>query len=125
MAVGRLAAAAPIQPLAWELPFAAGAALKNKQTNKRMYMLAQIMEVWVSKCHYPLKENDSLEKLLILWLGQGNYEMCLKSIFVPEGLKELNRSSHRGSVETNLTSIHEDAGLIPGLAQWVKDPVLP
>ena len=40
---------------------------------------------------------------------------------VPE---ESTRSSHHGAGEMNPTRSREVAGLIPGLARWVKDPVL-
>ena len=45
---------------------------------------------------------------------------------LPFAQREKNHcgSSHGGSVEMNLTSIHEEISPIPGLAQWVKDPAL-
>ena len=38
--------------------------------------------------------------------------------------KCMTGSSHCGLAVTSPTSIHEDTGLIPGLAQWVKDLAL-
>ena len=40
-------------------------------------------------------------------------------------IKNVSWNSHRGAAETNPTRSHEVLGWIPGLTQWVKDPVLP
>ena len=57
------------------------------------------------------------------------YSLFISS-FMSVGIYYLSKnfhfgSSHCGSAEKNLTNIHKDVGLIPGLSQWIGDLALP
>ena len=49
-------------------------------------------------------------------------EIMIKSGLI-SNIETGDRSSRCGSVLRNLTSIHEDAGLSPGLTRWLKEPM--
>ena len=115
----RPAAAALIQPLAWELPYSAGATLKSKKEKKGK---EKKKEKKTSLSNYGRKilQNKNQWERHKLW-SQTNlssrYASC-SQVRGPigaaaAGLHHSHSNARSSWLLTNLTRIHEDLGLLP------------
>ena len=88
----------------------------------RCILMSQVTRFTVWVCTY-VQSQLYCSKPLIFSIDyfQFYWRYCGFSVLNHKGIW----SSHRGSEETNLTGSHEDADLIPGLAQWVQDLAFP
>ena len=66
---------------------------------------------------FQTKYTKFIPSFLICFGVQATHDLVHTPVFTFKYIKYSLRSSRHGLVETNLTSIHEDASLIPGLAQ--------
>ena len=85
---------------------------------------------WVQSLAWELLHAMGMAKRKKTYIHTKHVKTCLhKDLFITDHSSFIQNnqtgSSHHGSAVTKLTSVPEDVGLIPGLAQWVKDPVLP
>ena len=73
---------------------------------------------------FAFQVNNNFLTYVPTYLFSQNPSLNGPPVFHLEKFNFIQGSSHRGSAEINLTSIHEDSSSIPGLAQGIKDPVL-
>ena len=99
---------------AWESPYAAGSALKSKKAKPHSIQEQTNMEK---------KKNPRKAFFFFFFFFLAAPMAYGSSAGTPR--KTFFWSSHCGAAETNPTSIDEDSSLIPGLAQWVRELVLP
>ena len=120
----------------------------HKNYSGLYYSLISSKRIQSCSCRYCVIQRTSLTAKGFFISAQSDYDVlyCFSACFLVLGFKFswicgftvfmkfgenltiikifFSGSSHHGSVEMNLTSIHEGASPISGLTQWVKDLVL-